>query len=132
MCIRDRYTIVSGGGSVNEVAQNQQPWGDFKDHEETDEKSSKGMKSGKAMLIENGSFSINAHDDAIHSNTTIQIKKGTFTLKSDDDGIHAVSYTHLDVYKRQPSTIARSNSLFKILLSSIALVSIKTWQFRFG
>lgn len=83
------YTIVSGEGSVNEVAQNQQPWGDFKDHEETDEKSSKGMKSGKAMLIENGSFSINAHDDAIHSNTTIQIKKGTFTLKSDDDGIHA-------------------------------------------
>lgn len=83
------FTIVSGGGSVNEVTQKQQPWGNLKDHDETEEKSSKGIKSEKAMMIEDGTFTINAHDDALHSNTTLQIKKGTYVLKSDDDGIHA-------------------------------------------
>ena len=42
-----------------------------------------------AIVIEDGNITINANDDAIHSDGNLFINGGTFNLTSGDDGIHA-------------------------------------------
>ena len=66
----------------------------------------KGIKAVTRLEISGGTIDIDSEDDAIHSNGDVNITGGTFTIATGDDGIHAdnrvaVSYTHLDVYKRQ-------------------------------
>lgn len=51
--------------------------------------SSKGLKAGKEITIENGNIQISSTDDSIHSNGIIIINEGKFDLSSGDDGIHA-------------------------------------------
>lgn len=51
--------------------------------------SSKGLKAGSEITVENGTITINSTDDAIHSNGFIVINSGTIELSSGDDGIHA-------------------------------------------
>ncbi|MDL2217164.1 carbohydrate-binding domain-containing protein [Christensenellaceae bacterium OttesenSCG-928-M15] len=57
--------------------------------DDTASTSYKGLKAGQDILIEDGVFSINAADDAIHCNGNIVIKSGDFTLLTGDDGMHA-------------------------------------------
>ena len=58
--------------------------------EESDSSTSiKGLKSSGDMIIEGGSFLIDAADDAVHSNACITMSAGTFTIESGDDGFHA-------------------------------------------
>lgn len=85
------FTVTSGGGSVNKISASSspQPWGDFDDHDETAETSQKGIKAAKNMVLYNGSYTISSHDDALHTNGSMDIKDGTYTLSSDDDGMHA-------------------------------------------
>ena len=49
----------------------------------------KGIKAGKDITIEDGTFVLETEDDSIHSNDTISIENGEFTISSGDDGIHA-------------------------------------------
>lgn len=49
----------------------------------------KGLKSGGAIVVTGGSFSVDSYDDAIHSDDTITLSGGNFLLSSGDDGIHA-------------------------------------------
>ncbi|QGY46230.1 carbohydrate-binding domain-containing protein [Maribellus comscasis] len=51
--------------------------------------SSKGLKAGVNIIIDDGIFSLNCADDAIHSNQTITINSGTYEISSGDDGIHS-------------------------------------------
>lgn len=51
--------------------------------------STKGIKAGAMINLSDGSLSITATDDAIHSNKDIEINGGTITLSSGDDAIHA-------------------------------------------
>ncbi|MFV0479158.1 MAG: carbohydrate-binding domain-containing protein [Anaerorhabdus sp.] len=50
---------------------------------------SKGMNVVNAIVIEAGTFVINAEDDAIHSNNSVEINGGEFTINAVDDAIHA-------------------------------------------
>ncbi len=68
------FQLTSGGGSS--VPPN-------------DNISTKGLKAGGNMTIEDGEFEISSSDDAIHSNDIISINNGTYQLASGDDGIHA-------------------------------------------
>lgn len=52
-------------------------------------KSYKGLKAGGTIIIDEGTYTINTVDDAIHSNSSITINNGKFDLSSGDDGIHA-------------------------------------------
>lgn len=85
------FTVTSGRGSVNKISASSspQPWGEFDDHDETAEKSQKGIKAAKNMVLYKGSYTISSHDDALHANGSMDIKDGTYTLSSDDDGMHA-------------------------------------------
>lgn len=65
-------------------------------HYTTETTSTKGIKAGVSLVIEDGTFIVDSYDDAIHSNDNISINGGTFTLTTDDDGIHAD--TELGIY----------------------------------
>lgn len=73
------YTIVSGKDGIH--AENT---------EDTEENavSIKGIKSENQMILKGGSYTIDAEDDAIHSNGDLTISDGSYRLASGDDGIH--------------------------------------------
>lgn len=66
-------TVVTGGGSSTTFNA---------------DLSLKGLKAGVNLVLEGGTFSINAADDALHSNSDLTINGGTFTIASGDDGVH--------------------------------------------
>ncbi len=66
-------TVITGGGSSVIPGED----------------SAKGIKGGKWVVIDDGTFSIDASDDAVHSNTSIVINTGVFTLSTGDDAVHA-------------------------------------------
>jgi len=68
------FTLTSGGGSG--------VWLDG-------ETSAKGINGLASVVINSGTFTINAADDAIHSNGDITINGGSYQLASGDDGMHA-------------------------------------------
>lgn len=51
--------------------------------------SMKALKAGASLIIKGGWFSLNAQDDAIHSNGDVIIENGTLTMTAGDDGVHA-------------------------------------------
>ena len=64
------------------------PWDDLGE-EEDDGISTKGLKSGAALIISDGTITVDAADDAVHANGSVTITGGALTLSSGDDGIHA-------------------------------------------
>ncbi len=56
----------------------------------------KGIKAGKSLIIENGTFNIDSDDDSIHSNGDVNINNGSFEIASGDDGIHADNAVVID------------------------------------
>jgi len=52
------------------------------------EESYKGIKAGKAMIIQSGTLTIDSADDSLNSNGDITIAGGELKLTSADDGIH--------------------------------------------
>lgn len=69
-------TLLSGGGSNNWIEESL---------------SAKGIKAGVNVTINGGTFTIDAADDAVHSNDGLVINGGTFSIASGDDGMHADS-----------------------------------------
>jgi hypothetical protein len=63
---------------------------------ETETVSAKGLKAGSGLLIRGGKFTIDALDDAIHSNGGLQICGGIFSVKTGDDAIHADEFLRID------------------------------------
>ena len=68
------FALVSGGGSAAQIGADD---------------SAKGVKGVANVLIDGGMFTIDAADDAIHSNGNVTINGGVFVLSTGDDGIHA-------------------------------------------
>ena len=67
-------TVQSGGGSTATVAE---------------DVSAKGVKSGTVTVIDGGTLTVDAADDALHSDGTIRLVSGDVTLAAGDDGVHA-------------------------------------------
>ena len=93
-------SIISGGGSANaqQKTDNMRDWWDF-DNSASDDNSvsCKGLKAGKAMMISGGSITIDAQDDALHTDGDMTISGGECILSTGDDGAHAaLSLTVLD------------------------------------
>lgn len=68
------FTLTSGGGGF--VAPD-------------DDVSTKGLKAGISIFVDNGVFAISSSDDAVHSNYVIVISGGTFDIATGDDGFHS-------------------------------------------
>lgn len=93
-------SIISGGGSANaqQKTDNMRDWWDF-DNSASDDNSvsCKGLKAGKALVISGGSITIDAQDDALHTDGDMTISGGECILSTGDDGAHAaLSLTVLD------------------------------------
>ncbi|MDO3409848.1 carbohydrate-binding domain-containing protein [Saccharibacillus sp. CPCC 101409] len=56
--------------------------------EETSE-SMKALKAGTELVVNKGTFTIDAADDAVHSNGNVNIVGGTFNIATGDDAFHA-------------------------------------------
>ena len=93
-------SIISGGGSANaqQKTDNMRGWWDFDNSDSDDDNAScKGLKAGKALVISGGSITIDAQDDALHTDGDMTISGGECILSTGDDGAHAdLSLTVLD------------------------------------
>ncbi len=67
-------TIYSGGGYTRDVNENT---------------SAKGIKAVVNTIIEGGVMTVDAADDAIHSNGNMAVNGGVFNIITGDDGFHA-------------------------------------------
>lgn len=105
------FNIKTGNGGKNSYQERYQNW-----NSNTSLESIKGIKSKDNLVIENGSFTIDSEDDAIHSNNYIGIKNGKFNINSGDDGIHADTELIID-----NGTIEISNSYEGIESSTITI-----------
>ncbi len=76
------------------------PWGNNGNKDtataEEDTASAKAIKGGSEVQIIAGDFTIDAADDAIHSNGNVIIKGGTFAISTGDDAVHADSNATID------------------------------------
>jgi hypothetical protein len=51
--------------------------------------STKGLKAGLDLTIDGGTITIDAADDALHSNGSVTINGGEIQVTTGDDGVHA-------------------------------------------
>ncbi|MBQ9735994.1 MAG: carbohydrate-binding domain-containing protein [Clostridia bacterium] len=104
------FTIVAGGGSENGEDKTSDEWGNMPGGmpggfpggmrpggrgatgtmtSAEDSTSIKGIKSGDDLLINGGDFTIDAADDAVHSNACLSVFAGNFAIETGDDGFHS-------------------------------------------
>ena len=90
------YSIVTGGGADNAVRDSGFR-GDWDGRNRADDAtaqteetaSTKAFKAGASLLVNGGTFTIDAQDDALHSNGDALIAGGSFEITTGDDGLHA-------------------------------------------
>ncbi|GHV56809.1 hypothetical protein AGMMS49579_21820 [Spirochaetia bacterium] len=99
------YSITTGGGSANAPVPPPQMGGGggrggFAPRPAStaaeDSDSRKGFKSGTFLLISGGSFTVDAEDDAFHSNGNVTVSGGSFSIQTGDDAFHADSALRID------------------------------------
>ena len=86
---------ITAGGGAADTKQNSgdrnMPGFGGKTQTSDDEESTKGLKAGSLIVIDEGSFEVSSKDDSFHSNGDIEINGGSFTAATGDDGFHADS-----------------------------------------
>ncbi|MCD8367331.1 MAG: carbohydrate-binding domain-containing protein [Clostridiales bacterium] len=93
------FTITAGGGSENasstaesfEDRYNRFQQSDTSAAAEDTSTSTKGVKAAGDLMMTGGTFTIDAADDAVHSNSNVTVTGGTFQIATGDDGFHADS-----------------------------------------
>lgn len=87
------YTILAGEGSSSVESQSNgegHPMEQMQQESaEEDTTSIKGVKAAAQLVLNDGTYTIDAEDDALHSNGNLAVNGGTYALSSGDDGIHA-------------------------------------------
>jgi hypothetical protein len=58
--------------------------------------STKGVKAGVSIVIDNGTLVVDSADDAFHSNKRMTINGGSFLVSTGDDGFHADIYLEIN------------------------------------
>ncbi len=85
-------TLTTGGGAAAATPHEQGgPWYGQSNSTDTDDVSAKGMKAVGNLLLGGGIWTVDAADDAIHSNASVAVTGGQVTASTGDDGIHADS-----------------------------------------
>ena len=59
------------------------------EQEEAEPSGAKGLNAGTALTVTGGALTVDAADDALHSNGSVEIAGGALTLSAGDDGVHA-------------------------------------------
>lgn len=93
--IRDgRFSMTTGGDGISAAASLQIDGGSFDivsggGYKGSAEISCKALKSVGDMVLNNGTFTIDSADDAVHSDSSATITGGSFDIKTGDDGFHS-------------------------------------------
>lgn len=74
-------------GKMPDMGTQEIPASDLSDTD--DSASMKALKASGDLLINSGTFILDAADDAVHSNTSVTVNGGSFEIASGDDGFHA-------------------------------------------
>lgn len=85
------YTILTGASGASVQNGGEEMPMEPASQKETDTTSIKGMKAFVQLVLKGGTYTVDAEDDAFHSNGNLAVSGGTYTLSSGDDGIHADS-----------------------------------------
>ncbi len=84
---------ITAGGGAADTKQNSgdrnMPGFGGKTQTTDDEESTKGLKAGSLILIDEGGFEVSSKEDSFHSNGDIEINGGSFTAAAGEDGFHA-------------------------------------------
>ena len=88
------FHIVTGGGSAGAGKSTSGPMGGYRGGGSSSgstgsDTSSKGLKASGKLIINGGTFAIDAADDAVHSNSDMIVSGGSFEIATGDDGFHA-------------------------------------------
>ena len=112
------YDLLAGGGSVNGESQSSTSWGGFRggpmetasSAEETSESSTsmKGLKAVSSLVISGGAFTIDAADDAVHTNAGMTVSGGAIDISESYEGLEAL---HLDIQGGEISLVSRDDGL---------------------
>ncbi|MDR0668904.1 MAG: carbohydrate-binding domain-containing protein [Treponema sp.] len=92
------FDVTTGNGadtSRNRAPQGRDPWG-RQPLAAADQESKKAFKAGTTLLVSGGTFSVNAEDDAFHSNGDLTLSGGSFSVRTGDDGFHADALLRVD------------------------------------
>ncbi|QTX05699.1 carbohydrate-binding domain-containing protein [Agromyces archimandritae] len=76
--------VAGAAGATGEAASD-----DAAADDDAEESASKGIVAGVIAVLEGGAITVDAADDAVHSNGGIRLADGTATLTSGDDAVHA-------------------------------------------
>lgn len=74
------FNLTAGKGSANKTVARDENGSDI---------STKGIKAGGQMIINDGSFYIDSQDDALHSGSSLVVTGGQLDIAAGDDGLHA-------------------------------------------
>ncbi|MDE6638909.1 MAG: carbohydrate-binding domain-containing protein [Acetatifactor sp.] len=74
------FNLTAGKGSANKTVARDEDGSDI---------STKGIKAGGQMIINDGSFYIDSQDDALHSGSSLVVTGGQLDIAAGDDGLHA-------------------------------------------
>jgi hypothetical protein len=80
-----------GGRPQGNMGGGAPPAADVTAAADTDSISMKAVKSGKNLIINGGTFIIDAEDDGVHSDLDLTVNGGDFTAQTGDDGFHATN-----------------------------------------
>ncbi|MBQ9298949.1 MAG: carbohydrate-binding domain-containing protein [Clostridia bacterium] len=90
------FDIIAGGGSVNGEVHTESMmmgfrggWNNSQTVGGTDTGSAKAIKASGRMIILDGAITVDAADDAFHTDGDLTVNGGTLTARSGDDGMHA-------------------------------------------
>jgi hypothetical protein len=98
------YNVITGGGSANTPVRTQQMGGGrgafgrmpVQSVVSDDSDSKKAFKAGTFLLVSGGTFTIDAEDDALHSNGNVTVTGGSFSIQTGDDAFHADNALRID------------------------------------
>ena len=86
------FDITTADGAVNsssKAANRGGMRGNLTEQPQEDTVSAKGLKAGSLLLLQDGMYTMDVSDDAIHCNGDVTISGGTYQIATGDDGAHA-------------------------------------------
>lgn len=83
------FSAIVASTTAEETPAGEQSGEEATTDEQDESTSMKGLKAGTSISVTGGAFTIDAEDDAVHSNGSLHIAGGSFTIQTGDDGFHA-------------------------------------------